>query len=956
MSEPFPLYLSVADVTKLDQRKGSYSKTITLAGSKNNGLVLGSLFDVNVVDSTFNINKKIRCDVYQDGVNVFPRAYFQLKRVVKSGQATATSFDKVEYTGIVYNDVVDFFKEMGNKELTDLRIANASNSHELNLTNIEASYDHDADDVYYYPTYYNWSNVYFVNQFFPAVFAKVYFDAIFEQAGFTYEWDELGDFGFEFDKCIIPFTGKFEPSPETRKANSVNVGTDLNQDFDNSPVEESLPTLNYPFFARQAAGTIQNSAGFITYPINFNTVPVNGAPVATYRNPLTTENLDPKNQYDNTTGVFTSAFNTEFDIAVTFDYTLNLDAQDDATITENLQIDIIPYYTKNNVNIAQYGSVVSLQLPQGQILDNGSNLFSGSGVANMVVQLQENETIEIIGFGLRVGFNNTPFRIEDSGGDLVDVEPILDVTSVNVNILPRVNYEEGITIWLNDFIPRKIKQSDFVKSVLMMYNLLPIVDEDNPRNIKLIPRDAYFDAGKQYDWSQLLSRDKDFEVEFLPNVISKSVELSYKQDKDPHNEAYRGATGETYGQLRYVFECENTKGTDRRELVFSPTPQMRTWFNAFAPALPLVENDYNIRILYANGRKSVEMYVKEKGQASPTLVEWYGEASHFNRGLNPSLDLNFGIAQFYFYQGVKPTLNTLFNLHYRRTMKQINEGKRAIGYFNLDPLRVATIRLNDRIYINNSWWTIEEIAYNASDKNLTKVTLLTIDDETSIKPVRGSVSNQPIGVIDANIGVPIGDDVIVRPTQEMVQFTNQASNTYGGDHPYLDVQGRGNVIRSGAGGLIIGDNNDIQTPNALVVGDGHTVTESGIYTDNLFIDGKNVGEAVGEVIYKARVIQSGTNAPTLTEYLNPKGYTITTGYSSAGNYTLAGFTDETFLSGGKYETTIDSNFSELHNSVLIVQTNTQLGLITRDSANTFTNGILANTGAGAYHIITITKY
>jgi hypothetical protein len=136
-----------------------------------------------------------------------------------------------------------------------------------------------------------------------------------------------------------------------------------------------------------------------------------------------------------------------------------------------------------------------------------------------------------------------------------------------------------------------------------------------------------------------------------------------------------------------------------------------------------------------------------------------------------------------------------------------------------------------------------------------------------------------------------------------------------------------------------------------VFGDGQDIDSDGV-----FIDGKNVGDAVGEVIYKARIIQSGTNAPTLTEYINPKGYTITTGYTGAGNYTLAGFTDETFQTGGNYETTIDANLIAVHNAGLLVQTNTQLLLITRDNTNTNANGILANTGAGVYHVITVTKY
>ena len=54
---------------------------------------------------------------------------------------------------------------------------------------------------------------------------------------------------------------------------------------------------------------------------------------------------------------------------------------------------------------------------------------------------------------------------------------------------------------MNQYVPVEIKQSDFVKGIIQMYNLYVEQDVDNPYNLVLRHRDEYYDSGAEKDWS-----------------------------------------------------------------------------------------------------------------------------------------------------------------------------------------------------------------------------------------------------------------------------------------------------------------------------------------------------------------------------------------------------------------------------------------------------------------------
>jgi hypothetical protein len=153
----------------------------------------------------------------------------------------------------------------------------------------------------------------------------------------------------------------------------------------------------------------------------------------------------------------------------------------------------------------------------------------------------------------------------------VRVDMVID--SIYISITPSNNIIAiGGTIEVNDYVPKKIKQSDFVKAIFNMFNLYADVDKVQPNTINLIHRDDYYDSGTEVDWTYKLAKDQEQELSFLPELTSKKLILTYAPDKDGPNETYTSATNQIYGQAEVVFDNEYVKEVTTKAVLFSPTP------------------------------------------------------------------------------------------------------------------------------------------------------------------------------------------------------------------------------------------------------------------------------------------------------------------------------------------------------------------------------------------------
>ena len=175
-----------------------FTRQITLPGSKKNNAFFEHVYDISVYSpDTFATNIKVPCYLDFGGVYL-AQGYLQLNKV----NVYANKFiDSYEVT--IFGSISSFAREINRNYLTDLTSLNSYN-HTSSFTNISASWTgnlFNGDIVYPLAEYgqkmqYTSGDLYFgiddnegaltVQDFKPAIKAKVVWDAIFSEAGYTY--------------------------------------------------------------------------------------------------------------------------------------------------------------------------------------------------------------------------------------------------------------------------------------------------------------------------------------------------------------------------------------------------------------------------------------------------------------------------------------------------------------------------------------------------------------------------------------------------------------------------------------------------------------------------------------------------------------------------------------------------------------------------------------------------
>jgi hypothetical protein len=725
----FPLNYGVADIRDIQARSGIFSKTITLSGTKNNHNLLNHYYDVNTVAGTFDINALTECAVIVDGEVLIEDAYLQLISVNKV-QKTDAHEEQIEYSVLVKDTQADFFSKIDQNELTALDFSEFN--HTYSSTNVINSFTHTVADGYVYPLGLSPDNNYQLIEFKPAIYAKQYWDKIHQAVGYTYDWSTLSD--CNFDKLVIPYNGDI-----------------LLLNFDDYLVDaDYLDTLTF------------------TQPVGTHVDSISGN--------LTgwSENVDASNLFNDVTGVYDVPFyvNAGQSVNVSVDLTMDLELVNATGATAYL-VDMLSL-----AGTQRYDYRIQVQMFKNGVLHASSpynvltadysrsegslpvgNTSLGTQTRNYIIPCSNLLPTDVLSFRVKVNVNPTSsIRWKDAnstGG--TDVQIDLDlITDIRAEILPSADILEfGATVNMNDFVPKQIKQKDFIKSICQMFNLYPEPSVDNPNKIVYQHRDDYYDSGAVKDWTYKLAKDRDQQLQFLPEVTSKKLILSYKEDKDEPNQVYQDSLNETYGQVEYTFDNEYIRGTARKDLIFSPTPMTDTIFGAVVPMMAMGAPKVNLRILQHNGIANCAPYNIYDYLSTGTFdLMDYPIVSHFDNHFNPTFDINFGICDYYYYDGISPTNNNLYNLYWRRTIGQINNGKMLTAYFDLNPSDIAVLRLNDKIRIDNSWWNINRVVdYDANSDNLTKVELLSVDEEidlpnfrvrvpftyTNPKPIKGIV-------------------------------------------------------------------------------------------------------------------------------------------------------------------------------------------------------------------------
>jgi hypothetical protein len=832
----FPINFAVGDIKDPFAKKGVKSYKFSIVGSKKTNQLLNHYYDINIVDGTYNNNLKQKVAILRNGVIILDNAYMQLLSIKKQTH-DVYSDQQIIYDIEVGDDVTSFFTKITNKYLDELDFQDMTHTYEA--AEVIASFPNSAvrDNVlltggYKYCLAWTPLAKYQLEECRPAISAYEYWNRIHQNAGYQWEWKNFDSDQIRMDKLWIPYNGD-KPKISDQNLNLVAA------------------TNSAPF----------SLTGPSPFPSISKTVFV-----------MDVEVQDLSGLYDPVTGIYTSNIYTgasALDFTFEVEYELQLDNPSAGTAYLTTpsglptSIESWEFQGECDLKIPATGSANARWMKETIETSLSTPYTLPVGLTTIATGTTQTATVPFTGltFGIniqtRIGLDlNTSasvltFRDAASGGTLSGVTSQINITSIKMIIVPRVDaYGYNTQVLMNDFVPRKIKQSDFIKSIVNMYNLVIVPDATNDRRIIYKTRDDYYDGGIEKDWTNKIATDKGSDISFISNTNAKKITLSYKPDTDVVNKDYLAETKEVYGQQEYELQNENIKGLEMKEIIFSPTPIDNTSFGTYAPMWSGQLPKCNIRILIDGGEQPTGLagamtydiidYTVGTVETGIFGIDTYPMLTHQDNPNTPLFDINFGLCDKYYHDFTSVTNNNLYSMFWRRTIGQVDNGKLFTAYFYLNEYDISILKLSDKIFVKDTWYNINSLQYDPNSFGPTKVVLMTIDDELAID------------IIKPRPGFPLLGTLTLATLSEQI---------YSGlNWNYADSS----VVIQGTGNVVTGDiKNVLVVGNNRIVGESNTVYSENVVADNVTLNGKDLQEMLKSV---DTVQTTNATATTLTQF------------------------------------------------------------------------------------------
>jgi len=293
----------------------------------------------------------------------------------------------------------------------------------------------------------------------------------------------------------------------------------------------------------------------------------------------------------------------------------------------------------------------------------------------------------------------------------------------------------------------ELKQWDFLKGLITMFNLVTLVDEDNPNNIIIEPYSDVFiptstagttlaNRGIQYDWTDKIDVS---EMKLTPLTdLNKKTIFKFVEDDDDYsfNQYKNFVGGHLYGS--YISNAGNEFNIldGEEEVIAEPfaatvvKPLMSQFADFITPAVYAMTEDgtsegfeNSPRIMYNNEKVTMTNTTysvpAQNGSPANAFEDEFLQFSHIKNGgtaISNYVDFHFGECQLMPNVGAATT-NNLFNLYWLPYYSELyNPNTRTMTIkVNLSPADINTFKFNDTVFIKNRVFRVNKIDYKPND-------------------------------------------------------------------------------------------------------------------------------------------------------------------------------------------------------------------------------------------------
>lgn len=791
---PININYNLADVREPDKRKASFSKTINLLGTNAVNKLFENIFSVNVATQYFNKNLKTPCKYIVDGIQNFAGDLQLIKINIKPDNSIDYECSIIGEGGSLFVDIGDKlitgnplkFETSGllivGRKYTINTFAAGDNftsvasvvsgtinttgcvfiatgttptvwTNESILTSSDdldfSAYDHTytrANQIalnvanegtglgVVYPFIDNAQNggsdtVFNVESFLPCFHNREYIDKIITNTGRTWTSSILDDAEF-LNHITYPNLINLQLTQAQLDLKQFYVGLTANTSIPSGVYSDVVYTNDSTSGFFDLGGQLAPANDYVTFNANgyYNVAAVNYVKItATHSNPLV------------------AYFKTDSPLVTKIIKSVNGGVS---------YFDLVPPVTTYITSSTGPLLPVGVPIYGNNGAATGSQFFAAGDI--LLVKVFSNA---YGGSPVGLTFYNAagvPFPFGQPPGTFTwNVELVGGAAKTSFYALcTQKTIVAGDTMTCNSALPTKIKQKDYLKSIIQALNLFIDVDPVNPNNLIIESFNEFYN-GDIIDFENKTDLSKDQSIN--PNILEgKKYIYTYKADTDKWNEQYKNEFNEVFGTHEVEVENDFIKSDKKNELIFSPTPNVANYgLGIVMPRIYKEENlikkqfASNIRWLICGGiKQTITPYTwQQTGQANLTTND-YLYAGHTDDPFNPTIDLNFGLPKKVYYDYVNAyfTTNNLFNRYHKAYLNNLinRDAKFVTKYLWLSPKDIYNFSFRNRLFIDGAYYIVNKIEnYNPLEETSTNVELIKLLDTEVFTPESFLISSMP---------------------------------------------------------------------------------------------------------------------------------------------------------------------------------------------------------------------